>query len=484
MNDPGLRRLANAVIAPGLCGDALEPWMLAELELGLGGICWFVGERPLISAEVAGVLAAVHSANPHSLVTVDEEGGAVSRLEPGASSWPGAAALGAADDVELTRSVGAGLGAMARSVGIDVVLSPVVDVNSEAHNPVIGVRSFGSDPNLVARHGAAFVDGVQSQAVAACAKHFPGHGATRVDSHLGLPTVDVDRATFERRDLAPFAAVVDAGVRALMTAHVAVPAIAPGPATLSATWMQILRKDLGFDGVVITDALDMRAIADGVGREAGAVAALRAGVDLVCVGNPQFPGGYDNEAVTGAIRSAIVAAVESGELPAPRLEVAAARNAALRRFVATTESTPVPSTVTQAAVATVTTRSVTHTGVVGRGGAPLVVLDGVTNMAAGDVESPIVVALRARDPGTTATGVVATESDVRIDDDRVVVVTSGLDGGATVDAVRRRWPVAVVVHTGPPVLAESWAPPLVVTNGLSAPTAALVAELLLPDGGR
>ena len=168
MQDNTVRHLVNSVLVPGLCGDALPAWIERAADDGPASVCWFSGDS----------LGELSSRRPDVLVLADEEGGNVTRLEAAqGSSWPGNAALGVVDDVAATERVAAGIAAMARRAGIDVVLAPVVDVNSEPDNPVIGVRSFGADSALVARHGAAFVRGVQSQGVAACAKHFPGHGA-------------------------------------------------------------------------------------------------------------------------------------------------------------------------------------------------------------------------------------------------------------------------------------------------------------------
>lgn len=534
-SDPGLRRLVNAVLLPGLCGDELDPWMVDELERGLGGVCWFVGEQPLDVTAVAAVMADVHAANPAAVVTVDEEGGTVTRLETAAgSSTPGAAALGVYDDAGATAAVAAAIGALARAAGCDVVLAPDVDVNSEPRNPVIGVRAFGSDPVLVARHGVAFVEGVQSQGVAACAKHFPGHGDTAVDSHLGLPTVALTREQFLRDHLAPFGAVIDAGVKSLMSAHVVVPAIDDRPATLSLEWMRILRADLGFDGVMFSDALDMRAISGGIGRAAGAVAALRAGCDVLCIGNPNFPERYDNEQITGGIRSAVIAAVADGELPLARLEEAAGRAADLAGWVRAAAPVPLDREHVAVVARQVAEAAVHATGDVARAGPPLVLLESSTNMAAGLGRSPLLTALAGRDPATRAAPVtagtvaaldiatvnsiaaaatadgldVATASVVtrgpgqevsvigppgdREDPslsatalggaggDGVLLVTDGLNGPAVIEAVRSRWPTAVVVHVGAPSLAADVAPPLIVTNGMSAVTASVTAELLVP----
>ena len=182
----------------------------------------------------------------------------------------------------LTADVAAAIAGDVARAGENLNLAPVADVNVDPDNPVIGVRSFGADPELVARHVAAFVEGTQRQGVAACVKHFPGHGDTAVDSHLALPvtTGDLDAA------LLPFRAGIESGVKAVMTAHLLVPELDDVPATLSRRVLtELLRDELGFDGLVITDALEMRAIADGVGIEEGAVRAIAAGADALCVGH-------------------------------------------------------------------------------------------------------------------------------------------------------------------------------------------------------
>ncbi len=316
-HDPGLRRLASAVVLPGFPGVTVPPWLQQRLEHGLAGVCLFGQNVEGGPDQVRELTAALHAARPGMLITSDEEGGAVTRLDFGTGSpWPGHATLGALDDTDATTRVAAGLGARARDLGVDVVLAPVVDVGSEPDNRVIGERSFGADAELVSRHGAAFVRGLQSSGVAACAKHFPGHGATRVDSHVALPVIDVDEATYRARDLAPFAAAVDAGVRCVMTAHVVVRCLDDRPATMSGTVIGLLRDELGFDGVVLSDALDMRAISAGVGRAAGAVAALGAGVDLLCIGNPVFPEQYAAEAVLDEVVDAVERAVIDGSVAA------------------------------------------------------------------------------------------------------------------------------------------------------------------------
>ena len=225
--------------------------------------------------------------SPELLIGIDEEGGDVTRLEvTTGSSYPGSFALGQLDDIELTRGIARELGSDLAEVGIDLDLAPIADVNSDPENPVIGIRSFGASAELVARHVAAFVEGLQETGVAACAKHFPGHGETRVDSHHDLPVIDVDPSTLRGRELVPFAAAVEAGVRSIMTAHIVVPSIAPEPATLSRAHLTgLLRDELGFDGLIVTDALEMAGVAATVGMEEGAVLALAAGADALCLGS-------------------------------------------------------------------------------------------------------------------------------------------------------------------------------------------------------
>src|SRR5215471_5469525 len=247
-----VRRLAEGCLLPGFAGTRAPGWVLARLERGLGGVVLF--SRNVASPEqVAALTAELHAARPDALVAIDEEGGDVTRMEAATgSSYPGNLALGAAGDVDLTRAVAASLGAELAAAGIDLDLAPVADVNSNPDNPVIGVRSFGADPDLVAAHTAAFVAGLQAAGAGACVKHFPGHGDTSVDSHLDLPVVSGGEAALEIA-LRPFRAAIAAGTSAVMTAHLVVPVLDEAPATLSrAILTGLLRERLGFGGLVIT----------------------------------------------------------------------------------------------------------------------------------------------------------------------------------------------------------------------------------------
>ncbi|MET9247045.1 glycoside hydrolase family 3 protein [Nonomuraea sp. NPDC003709] len=326
-SDRGLRRLAAGTLLVAFQGTVAPEWVLRELEQGLGGVTLF-GFNVADPGQVSDLTSALRGAG-EPVISLDEEGGDVTRLAYHVGSpYPGNAALGAVDDVELTRRVYRAIGSELAACGINLDMAPSADVNTEADNPVIGTRSFGPDPELVARHTVAAVEGLQSVNVAACVKHFPGHGATRVDSHLAIPVVDVDLDVLRERELAPFRAAVGAGARSVMTAHVAVPAVTgETPATLSSAALTgLLRGELGYDGVVITDALDMRAITRSVGLAGGAVLTLAAGADLLCLG--PLPT-YDD---VQAIIAEIVSAVREGRLPLSRLEEAAARVAALRAW--------------------------------------------------------------------------------------------------------------------------------------------------------
>jgi beta-N-acetylhexosaminidase len=316
-----LASLADAVLFPGFSGTSPPDWVRRRVGTGLGGVVLFA-RNCASSAQLAALTAALRAERPDVLVATDEEGGDVTRLFASVGSpVPGSYALGVVDDVRLTRSVAAALAARVGSVGIGWTLGPVADVNSAPDNPVIGVRSFGSTAALVSRHVAAAVAGTQEAGVAACAKHFPGHGDTTVDSHLGVPTVgpDLDGA------LAPFRAAVEAGVATIMTGHLLVPGFGPLPATLNPSLITgLLRGSLGFQGVVISDALEMGAVAGTVGLGEGAVLALLAGVDALCLGGDEA-----GEPIADAARDALVAAVRSGRLPEARLAEAAGRVRAL-----------------------------------------------------------------------------------------------------------------------------------------------------------
>jgi beta-N-acetylhexosaminidase len=321
---------ALAVLQPGFVGTTPPDWLRRHVASGLGSVALF-SRNVTDQQQLAALTAELRAENPDILVAIDEEGGDVTRLEAGnGSSWPGNLALGAIDDPGLTRAVAGELGRALAECGVNYNWAPSADVNSNPDNPVIGVRSFGADPDLCARHTAAWVEGLQSVGVAACAKHFPGHGDTAVDSHHGLPVVDIDVDLLRSRDLVPFKAAIAAGAKAVMTAHIMVPALdGSRPATLSRPILDLLRLapaqgGLGYDGLIVTDAVEMGAISETYGTARGTVLAVAAGADAICVG-----GGLSDEETVILLRDALVAAVRSGELPEQRLAEAAARVRAL-----------------------------------------------------------------------------------------------------------------------------------------------------------
>lgn len=325
-----LIRLAHGVLKPGFAGTRMPAWLAEAAEQGLTAVCYF-GHNIATDEQTLALSAELHGAGI-GLITTDEEGGIVSRLGTrNGSRHIGAAALGQADDLELTRLVAGRIGADLRSVGIDADLAPVADINSNPANPVIGVRSFGADPETVSRHAVAYAEGLAGQGVLACAKHFPGHGDTAVDSHVGVPRVEVSEEVLRGRELLPFAALVRAGVPMVMTGHMVVTALdGHRPATLSPRIIEILRDELEFEGVIASDALDMGAISDTVGLGRGCVEALRAGCDLLGLGNPVLGRTDGSDArIFEAACAAIVDAVRAGELPRARLAEAARRVAQL-----------------------------------------------------------------------------------------------------------------------------------------------------------
>ena len=311
-----VERAAAACLFPGFAGLTPPDWVRRWVERGLGGVVLF-GQNIDEPRQVRELTSSLHAEREDLLVATDEEGGDVTRLEARhGSSYPGNWALGVVDDVELTEAVAASIAAELATVGVNFDFAPVADVNSNPDNPVIGIRSFGGEPALVARHVAAFVTGLQGAGVAGCAKHFPGHGDTSRDSHLELPVVEgsVTEA------LEPFRAAIEAGVRSVMTAHVRVPSLDDEQATLSPRILQeLLREELGFAGVTITDALEMRAVSATVGIEEGAVRALAAGADALCLGAEV------DDRLVESTHGAILEAVTSGRLTRERLLEATGR---------------------------------------------------------------------------------------------------------------------------------------------------------------
>ncbi|ADG07339.1 glycoside hydrolase family 3 domain protein [Kyrpidia tusciae DSM 2912] len=260
-------------------------------------------------------LKSDNAGNPAPLfLSVDEEGGRVSRMPDEVHKLPASAVIGRRNDTDLSRAVGGVMAEELRAFGFNTDFAPVLDINSNPDNPVIGDRSFGSTPDAASRQGVAEMRGIQDGGIISVVKHFPGHGDTSVDSHLGLPRVDHDLGRLRSFELAPFRQAIQSGAEAVMVAHILFPKIDPAhPASMSPAFMtDLLRREMHFDGVIMTDDLTMGAIVqnDDIGR--AAVQAVRAGADLVLVGHD-----YDKE--TAVIR-ALQRAAQDGTLPAARID--------------------------------------------------------------------------------------------------------------------------------------------------------------------
>ncbi len=470
-----LERLATSCIFPGFEGTGPPDWVRRWLERGLGGVVLF-GWNVESPEQLRQLSAALRSERDDVLVGIDEEGGDVTRLEARTgSSYPGNAALGAVDDVELTEQVAAAMAADLRAVGVNLDLAPVADVNTNAQNPVIGIRSFGAEGPLVARHVAAFVRGLQGVGVAACAKHFPGHGDTSEDSHHELPVVE----SIEAEALAPFRAAIEAGVQAIMTAHIVVRDLGEAPATMSGKILHgLLREDLGYGGLVMTDALEMRAIADTVGVEEGAVRAIEAGADALCLGHDLF------EDSVRLVRDALVGAVRSGRLQEARLVDAAGRVRGVEEWVSRSAERRVDGSrdIGRAAAR----RALQADGVGSPRRPPLVVeLEPEPSMAAGRLP---------QGPGDWFRSVVQESEVVRVQQSTAGDALALADGRQLVilarDAHRHAWeretveellvhaPDAVVVELGLPYWRPRDARSYVVTNGAGRVNVEAAAERL------
>ena len=318
-----LDRLAYGVLFPALGRPKLPNWVGPRIEAGLGGFVIF-GKDIVDGDQFQRLAAELHGLRDHVLLSIDEEGGDVTRLENhGGFSMPGNRALGELDDLELTRQAAFQIGLSLVEAGIDWDLAPAVDTAVNPMSPN-GIRCFGSDRDVVSRHTAAWVKGLQAAGVSACAKHYPGHGLSGTDAHLATPLVDVSRAELLDSYLNPFRAAIAAGVDSIMVSHDLVPQVDDVPSTISKVLLtDILRGELGYDGVVITDALEMYGIADVAPLAEAAVRAIEAGADALCLGAWAF---LDDVDVAAA---ALVEAVESGRLPVERLRSANERLARL-----------------------------------------------------------------------------------------------------------------------------------------------------------
>lgn len=283
-----LLRLAGQCLLVGWRARGVNPWVARRIaEGGLGAVILTSGNAPTLAglcALTAALGALVPAGSPPLVIASDQEGGVVSHLTPPLVRAPSLTALGAIDDVDLTARVAAALGQSLLDAGVTMDLAPVLDVSTEPHNGVVPGRVFGRDAAKVTRHGEAFVRAMQSAGVLACAKHFPGHGGTREDSHRVLPRVAATVESLRRVELVPFAAVADT-VAAVMVAHVVYEGVDRDfPASLSARCStELLRGVAGVRGAAVTDDLEMLPIRGTWGVAAAAVRALAAGNDLITV---------------------------------------------------------------------------------------------------------------------------------------------------------------------------------------------------------
>jgi beta-N-acetylhexosaminidase len=325
MSPSALRRQIGQLLFAGFEGQQV-PVELRSLarEFGLGGVVLFarnLGEPEQV-AELSYDAARLLPQLPLPVwVSVDQEGGRVARLKAPFTEWPAMATLGRSGDVRLAERFARALASELSAVGITLDYAPVLDIHTNPKNPVIGDRALSEKSDEVARLGAAIVMALQAEGVAACGKHFPGHGDTQADSHLELPLVEHPLERLRGVELVPFRAAIAAGVATMMTAHVFMPALDPErPATLSRRIVfDLLRDELNFEGVILSDDLEMKAIALTYTVPSAAVLAIGAGCDgiLICSGD---------HGTQSAALEALIYAVESGDLPFARVDDALARH--------------------------------------------------------------------------------------------------------------------------------------------------------------
>lgn len=310
------QRIGQLLIA-GFDGMTVTP-EIAELitHRHVGGVILFARNirEPHQTLELTTRMQALAKDAGHPyplLIAVDQENGVVRRLAHGATVFPGNMAVAATGSTELAYEIARATGRELRALGINMNLAPVLDINNNPANPVIGVRSFGEDPREVASYGAAAIRGYHEAGVISCAKHFPGHGDSVTDSHLALPIIPHALDRLEAVELPPFKAAIASGVETMMMGHPAFPQLTGSqgtPATISPRMVrELARRQMGYEGVITTDDMEMRAITETVGTERGVALALKAGCDLAFVSHR-----YDRQ--TGAL-DAVYAAVASGELP-------------------------------------------------------------------------------------------------------------------------------------------------------------------------
>jgi beta-N-acetylhexosaminidase len=334
-----VRREIGQLLIGSLPATTITPELRSlAREFQLGGVTLFKRniEAPEQVAELSQDLQAISSDVP-LWVAVDQEGGRVARLHAPFTEWPPMATLGRAGDERLAYRFASALAAELKAVGISLDYAPVLDIHTNPKNPIIGDRAIGEDADTVARLGAAIVRGLQENGIAACGKHFPGHGDTAVDSHLALPVVEHPPDRIRRVESVPFREAIRNDVAFIMTAHILVPSLdEQNPATLSPTIVRgMLREELDFNGVILSDDLEMNAIAETYTVPDAAVHAIAAGCDGVLVCRSKTVSPSEDAQAQAAVLEALVHAIEDGRIPYKRAEDALARNRkAKERFLA------------------------------------------------------------------------------------------------------------------------------------------------------
>ncbi len=332
---PDLRTLVGWRLLRTFEGVAPTPRILGAIAAGeAAGVTLFRAKNVASPGQLRELSAALQAARPHGdpplVIGLDQEGGQLQAVDCGATAWPGNLAIGATGSADLARRAGHAIATEVAAMGGTLVFAPVCDVLHRASATALGTRPFGGDATLVARLAAAMTTGIQEAGVAAVLKHFPGHGAATGDSHLGMPVLDRDLAGLEAEELVPFRAGIAAGARAVLPGHLGVPAVTDGipvPATVSPALLRgLLRDRLGFDGVTVSDALDMGGASAAGGIQATAVAAAGAGMDLLLLVHDP-----DTE---DAVLAALARAALDGALAEADLLAARARIAALRAWMA------------------------------------------------------------------------------------------------------------------------------------------------------
>lgn len=341
-----IRRQIGQLLIGCLPGTTIPPEMRSlARDFGLGGIILFARniEAPDQVADLAREIQTLTTDVP-LWVSVDQEGGRVARLRAPFTEWPPMATLGRSGDAALAGRFAAALAAEMRAVGVTLDYAPVLDVHTNPKNPVIGDRALAEDADMVARLGVAIIEGLQRNGVAACGKHFPGHGDTAVDSHHALPLVEHPPDRIRRVECVPFRAAIQANVAFMMTAHVLVPAFdEEKPATLSRRIVyDLLRDELDFPGVILSDDLEMKALAATYSVAEAAVGSIQAGCDGVLICRALSDDRGRDIDVQATALEALVHAVEDDQIPYKRLEDALARQRrAKERFLAMQMAAPV-----------------------------------------------------------------------------------------------------------------------------------------------